>query len=495
MKRSVLLVMSLLIAVVVISQSSSQQSLAAAEENTSVVAAATTAPRYDQQPGINSCTNDGVLPCYEGADDSFTIFMASCTSSITNFCYTATVDNQPAPSTLQFVAYVTAAKTNTPSASDYAGYESAFTAYYVAPTGTLNNRERLSDCCWVPPNQTFGNGKVDLTSANIEGKAVKLVMKYKTVSLPQNSVVVADDGNMEFDLVGEDLTVTAEGKAARVAVDSADQHINFDTEKSEDTSLPWTNRCGIPSMKFLVCNVDRAATDGLMFYGKSKTFSFPPGSTSASGVWVSTNATYFHFPKAAPVDGVLQVSVATAAPHYLADGRTLNEGKFNAFLSNEILKQWGLEKTEAKLKASLSSTVTRGTTEEEVVPELVITAAGVKVKFPKISFSAPVIAVKNKPPTAAVPKTAVTTPSVPKTAVTTPSVVTKTLRRGKSVSLTSLLKPIGKGKQTWSSSGGCKIKGKNLVAPNKAARCKVTLKQAKSGKTKASSRSITVSVV
>jgi hypothetical protein len=242
-------------------------------------------------------------------------------------------------------------------------------------------------------------------------------------------------------------------------------------------------------MNFLVCNVDRAATDGLMFFGKSKTFSFPPGSTSASGVWVTHTATYFHFPKAAPVNGVLQVSVATAAPHYLADGTTLNEGKFNAFLPNAILKQWGLEKTEAKLKASLSSTVTRGTTEEEVVPELVITDDGVKVKFPKISFSAPVIAVKNKPPTSVVPKTTVTTP-----AVTTPAVVTKTLRRGKSVSLTSLLKPIGKGKQTWSSSGGCKIKGKNLVAPKKAARCKVTLKQAKSGKTKATSRSITVKV-
>ena len=483
MKRSVLFVMSLLLAVVVIDQSASPASVGAAD---------TTAPRYDQQLGINSCTNDGVLPCYEGADDSFTIFMASCSASITNFCYTATVDNQPAPSTLQFVAYVTAAKTNTPSAFDYAGYESAFTAYYVSPTGgTLNKRERLSDCCWVPPNQTSGNGKVDLTSANIAGKAIKLVMKYKTVSLPQNSVVVADDGNMEFDLVGEDLTVTAEGKAARVAVDSNDQHINFDTEKSEDTSLPWTNRCGIPSMKFLVCNVDRAATDGLMFYGKSKTFSFPPGSTNASGVWVSTNATYFHFPKAAPVNDVLQVSVATAAPHYLADGTTLNEGNFNAFLSNDILKQWGLEKTEAKLKASLSSTVTRGTAEEEVVPELVITDDGVKVKFPKISFSAPVIAVKNKPPTSVVPKTTVTTP-----AVSTPAVVsTKSLKRGKSVSLTSLLKPIGKGKQTWSSSGGCTIKGKNLVAPKKAARCKVTLKQAKSGKTKASSRSITVKVV
>jgi hypothetical protein len=59
----------------------------------------------------------------------------------------------------------------------------------------------------------------------------------------------------------------------------------------------------------------------------------------------------------------------------------------------------------------------------------------------------------------------------------------------------SLLKPIGTGKQTWSSSGGCTIKGKNLVTPKKTAKCKVTLKQAKSGKTKASSRSISVEVI
>ena len=478
MKRPIFLGVAFLLLASVVGQSA---------QPASVVAADATAPKYDQQPGISRCTNDGVLPCYAGADDSFTIYMAPCTASITNFCYTATVDNQPAPSTLQFVAFISAAKTNTPSASDYAGYESSFTAYYVAPGGTLNKRE-MGECCWVPPDQTSGNGKVDLTPANIAGKVIKVVMKYKTMSLPQVSVVVADDGNMEFDLVGEDLTVTAEGKAARVAVDSAAQHINFDTEKNEDTSLPWTNRCGIPSMKFLVCNVDKAATDGLMFYGKSKTFSFPPGSTSASGLWVSHNATYFHFPKAASVNGVLQVSVATAAPHYLADGTTLNEGNFNAFLSNAILKQWGLEKTAEKLKAALSATITRGTTEEQVVPELVITDDGVKVKFPKISFSAPVIAVKNKPATSAAPTA---TPAAP---TATPAVVTKTLRRGNSVSLSSLIKPVGTGKQTWSATGGCVVKTKTLVAPRKKTTCAVTLKQAKSGKTRASTRSITVKV-
>ena len=387
MKRSIFLGVALLLLASVVGQSASP---------TSVVAADTTAPKYDQQPGINSCTTDGVLPCYDGADDSFTIYMAPCTASITNFCYTATVDNQPAPSTLQFVAYISAAKTNTPSASDYAGYESAFTAYYVAPGGTLNKREMLSDCCWVPPNQTSGNGKVDLTSANIAGKVIKVVMKYKTVSLPQVSVVVADEGNMEFDLVGQDLTVTAEGKAARVAVDSAEQHIDFDTEKSEDTSLPWLNRCGIPSMSRLVCNVDTADSDGLMFYGKSKALAFPSASEIAQGpIWVSHSATYFLFPSYNPV--TTQISTQTAAPHFLADGTTVTTANFNAFLPNGILSQWGIEKTQANLQAALAATVEKeGGGEVVQSPTFEITDDGVMVKFTPITFSAPVISVKNK---------------------------------------------------------------------------------------------------
>jgi hypothetical protein len=160
-------------------------------------------------------------------------------------------------------------------------------------------------------------------------------------------------------------------------------------------------------------------------------------------------------------------------------------------MPNSLLKQWRIEKTEAALKAALAASVTKGTEENEVTADFIITDDGVKVKFPKISYSAPVIKVKQKPASqVTAPKVA----TVPNTAA--PAVVkTKSVKRGKSVSLTSLLKPIGKGKQTWSSSGGCKIKGKNLVAPKKAARCKVTLKQAKSGKTRASSRSITVKVV
>ena len=386
MKRKLIIVAFLVLAASVVSQPFLNAPAIAASDN----------PRYDQQTGVVNCNDPGaVLPCFsQDGDDGFAIFLAPCTADITNFCFTATVDGQPAPPTLQFVARVSAY--NTQTGGEGAGYESGFVAYYVPQGSSINSKELTGECCWVPPNQTDGDGLVDLTDANVAGKNIKIVMKYKVSSLPQYSMVVSNDGEMDFDLVGQNLTVTAEGKAARVAVDSADQHIDFDTEKSEDTSLPWLNRCGIPSMSRLVCNVDTADSDGLMFYGKSKALAFPSASEIAQGpIWVSHSATYFLFPSYNPV--TKQISTKTAAPHFLADGTTVNTANFNAFLPNGILSQWGIEKTQANLQAALAATVEKeGGGEVVQSPTFEITGDGVMVKFTPITFSAPVISVKNK---------------------------------------------------------------------------------------------------
>ena len=386
MKRKLIIVAFLVLAASVVSQPFLNAPAIAASDN----------PRYDQQTGVVNCNDPGaVLPCFsQDGDDGFAIFLAPCTADITNFCFTATVDGQPAPPTLQFVAKVSAY--NTQTGGEGAGYESGFVAYYVPQGSSINSKELTGECCWVPPNQTDGDGLVDLTDANVAGKNIKIVMKYKVSSLPQYSMVVSNDGEMDFDLVGQNLTVTAEGKAARVAVDSADQHIDFDTEKSEDTSLPWLNRCGIPSMSRLVCNVDTADSDGLMFYGKSKALAFPSASEEAQGpIWVSHSATYFLFPSYNPV--TKQISTKTAAPHFLADGTTVNTANFNAFLPNGILSQWGIEKTQANLQAALAATVEKeGGGEVVQSPTFEITDDGVMVKFTPITFSAPVISVKNK---------------------------------------------------------------------------------------------------
>ena len=490
MKRSVLLAMSLLIAIVVVGQSNAHPSLAAGEE----------APYFNQQPGINACTYTNgsftTLPCFttdQATTDSHSMHLGQCTNVITNFCYTAKMDGADVPNGLRFLVSVGAYKTHTSSVG-IAGYEAYVNAYYVAPNDALKTDYFGSSD--RPSDQPAGGGKIDLTPVVNANNVISLVIKYKTVGLPQYSVVVADEGNMTFALSGQDLTMTVEGKPARVAVDSAAQHIPGPDNPPADL----TGKCGTPSMQAVVCDVETAAADGLSFYARSKSFSFPPASESAAPVWVSTNATYFHFPSIEVKGKTKSISVKTAAPHFLRDGVTVNTGNFSAFMPNSLLKQWGIEKTETALKAALAASVTKGSVENEVTADFIITTDGVRVKFPKISYSAPVVQVKQKPEVEATTTTTTTTP-VPPTVVTVPTttapviVTTKSLKRGKSVSLTSLLKPVGKGKQTWSASGGCTIKGKNLVAPKKAARCKVTLKQAKSGKTKASSRSITVRVI
>ena len=120
MKRSIFLVMSLVLAIVVISQSSSRQSLAAAEE----------APYYNQQPGISACTYTpagafATLPCFttdENTADSYSMRLGQCTSTLTNFCYTAKMDGADVPSGLRFMVTVGAYKTHT-SSEGIAGYE------------------------------------------------------------------------------------------------------------------------------------------------------------------------------------------------------------------------------------------------------------------------------------------------------------------------------------------------------------------------------------
>jgi hypothetical protein len=172
--------------------------------------------------------------------------------------------------------------------------------------------------------------------------------------------------------------------------------------------------------------------------------------------------------------------VKTGAPHFLADGTTLHTGSFSAFLPNGILSLWKIDKTEAALKTALTVSITKDDVATEATPTFVIGDLGVRVKFPRIDYSAPVLSVGQAPLTATTTAKAV--------------VVTKTLRKGASSSLTSLIRPIGRGKATWRASGGCRISGAKLIASAKAGKCTLSLSQAKYLKTPASKRTISITV-
>jgi hypothetical protein len=288
--------------------------------------------------------------------------------------------------------------------------------------------------------------------------------------------------------------VTLEGKPALVAVETAAQNINFDTERNDDPTLPWTDRCGFPSMRFVVCNVEKAERTPLIFYSRSSTFVNSPGADVPGPIWVSTNATYFHQPSIdIDAKGKKIFQVKTAAPHLRTDG-TENQGSFTAFVSTGILKEWGIEKTEAALDKSLSTSVTRGSETKSVERSFVISDAGVRINFPKLTYSAPVVSVGQKEEVAVTPTTSPVTTTAPATTAPPVKQVVKTVKRGKSTPLTRLIALKGKGKAKWKTSGGCKIVKTKLVAPKKKATCSLTLSQAKYKKTPASSRKITIKV-
>jgi hypothetical protein len=248
-------------------------------------------------------------------------------------------------------------------------------------------------------------------------------------------------------------------------------------------------------MRFVACNVNQAESNPLAFYARSKSFINSPGADVPGPIWVSTNATYFHFPNVEYDNATKKyvMRVKTGAPHFLADGTTLHTGSFSAFLPNGILSQWKIEKTEAALKTALAVSITKNDVSTEATPTFIIGELGVRVKFPQISYSAPVLAVGQAGAIATTPTTATatttTTTTAPKAAV-----VTKTLRKGASSSLTSLIRPSGKGKATWRATGGCRVSGTKLIAPTKAGKCTLTLSQAKYLKTPALRRSINITV-
>ena len=212
-------------------------------------------------------------------------------------------------------------------------------------------------------------------------------------------------------------------------------------------------------------------------------------------IWVSTNATYFHFPNV-EFDNTTKkylMRIKTGAPHFLADGTTLHTGSFSAFLPNGILTQWKIEKTEAALKTALAVSITKDDVSVPATPTFVIGDLGVRVVLPRIDYSAPVLAVGQAPEGGA-PSTATTVAATTTTTTAKAVVVTKTLRKGASSSLTSLIRPIGRGKATWRASGGCRISGAKLIASAKAGKCTLSLSQAKYLKTPASKRTISITV-
>lgn len=498
---------------------------------TSTVHAADLIPDYTTL--LPNCTVAAVgVPCYtpgQVSDAPVSLF-TECTTVITNYCYVATVDGASVPSTLRFVVRLTSWKTHD-STVENAQYGFNINAFYVPPSRTFENQSYF-DWGMKPQNQSSTGGLVDLSSILSKTSKIKVEIRYKTSKMPQYNVLVADQGKMNFTLSGQDLVTVIEGFPAQVALESNTQHINFDTEKNDDKTLPWADRCGFPSMSFVVCNVNTADSAPLVFYARSSTFVNSPGADVPGPIWVSTNATYFHFPSISfDAAGNKQLQVKTAAPHFLPDGKTLNTGSFTAFLPNKLLEQWKIEKTESSLNNALATSIKKTDAETVVERSFVISDEGVTIVFPSIGYSSPVVNVTAVSGTtsqsanqvyaqllagAKVGGSITTTPTSTSTASPTSNSSTttetstntstsatagpttsssfKTVKKGSSTLLIRLIKTVGKGFPSWKKTGLCQISAGRLIAPKKATTCTLTLTQAKYKTTPKRIQKITVKV-
>ena len=447
------------------------------------------------------CTENRVaagVPCFVPGqeDDSPVAQFPECAGAVVEYCYIATVDDAPAPAELKFVVRLTSWKTHDPTNKD-AVYGFNINAFHVPLTRTF---ERLNYFDWgmKPQDQSSAGGLVDLSEILSKTSKIKVVIKYKTSKMPQYNVLVADQGKMDFTLTGQDLVTVIEGRPAQVALESDAQHINYSTEKSDDTSLPWPNRCGIPSMRFVVCNVDKAESAPLVFYARSSTFVNSPAADVPAPIWVSTNATYFHFPSLSN----RQLEIKTAAPHFLPDGKTLNTGSFTAFLPSKLLEQWGITKTEAGLNSALATSIMKEGVETVVERSFTISDAGATIVFPSISYSSPVVKVTAVTGSGSQSANQVYSQllagakvgSNTTTAVSAIKSSLKTVRKGSSTYLVTLIRTVGKGSPTWKATGLCKIARGKLVAPKKVATCTLTLNQRKYKTTPKRTVKITVKV-
>jgi hypothetical protein len=434
-------------------------------------------------------------PCFVPGQelDSPVAQFPECAGVVVDYCYIATVDDAPAPAELKFVVRLTSWKTQDPTNRD-AAYGFNINAFYVPLTRTF---ERLNYFDWgmKPQDQSSTGGQVDLSNVLSKTSKIKVEIRYKTSKMPQYNVVVADQGKMDFTLTGQDLVTVIEGRPAQVALESDAQHINYYTEKSDDVSLPWTDRCGIPSMRFVVCNVDKAESAPLVFYARSSTFVNSPAADVPGPIWVSTNATYFHFPSISN----RQLEIKTAAPHLLPDGSTLNTGSFTAFLPNKLLEQWGITKTEAGLNSALATSIKKADVETVVERSFTISDAGATIVFPSISYSSPVVKVtavtgSGSQSANQVYSQLLAGAKVGASTVTATIASVKSLKKGSSTFLVSLIRTVGKGSPTWKATGLCKIKRGKLVAPKKIATCTLTLTQAKYKSTPKRIKKITIKV-
>jgi len=142
------------------------------------------------------------------------------------------------------------------------------------------------------------------------------------------------------------------------------------------------------------CHATQSDSDVL---GASLVFSFEPnvGSNMVGAYFALTGAMGGYVTSATAIDGSKTLVATLGAPHFLADGVTLNTGSMTAFLPQAVLNSlFGL--TGADMDAATLDVIrTAGTTSTSAIPFTITpVTGGVTVNVPTITFSSPKYTIK-----------------------------------------------------------------------------------------------------
>ena len=294
-----------------------------------------------------------------------------CTNAADINCYEIEIDGEAAPPNLHAVIV----RGDSPENPEYE-------VHLYDKTGVAGNNDFAS---WddLPGDQRGTGGAVrDLADLLKADSLIHISLIVTTPKIPQFSMVHGADVEVKYTRQGDEVLIDVTGHPAILALPALSEKRTWN-----DPSTDYTDQCGHLSVKDVVCEVNKATTEALTFFGRFRAYSTGEAAEQIEGLWISTNATFYQFPQMPEPEVIV---VPTAAPHLRVDG-TQHYGLTRAYLPKALLAEWRIAFTAKDIAAYLSVKKIEDGIETELSPTITLDDDGALVELPRLTFSAPTI--------------------------------------------------------------------------------------------------------
>ena len=332
-----------------------------------------TRPRLALVPALAIAATSAVfVPAASPAGAATQTILVPCDSSHTVDCYSIQVNGGTAPANLHVVVIQN---------SDVPGdHETEIHLY--DKTGVTGNND-FSGWDQIPRSQGGDNGaKINLSGVLAPTDVITLSITITSQLVPQWTMFHGRDVLVSFTKGDGSVTATITGSAAMLATPLDSEHRLWD-----DPSTDYTGKCGHIRTREVACDVNQSSADALAFFGRMKVFG-DPTHWGVAGLWISTNATFYQFPRLGA--DRRSIIVPTGAPHLLTTGE-VHKGLTRAYLPKALFERFGLTYTEDAVRQILRVSQEKDGVVTPLDVTLTFDAGGVLVQLPELTFSAPVL--------------------------------------------------------------------------------------------------------